>query len=161
MVNFQTTDKVMPTDADMGGVGDGDLFKSGKLGMLVTGIWMFAGFKDAGFNWDITRLSRALPKRQPTSSRTASSSTKTLPMRRLPTNGRNSSPPAKMQPRLTSTLAGNCQHCRTNRSSTAIFRRHHPPIARLSSIHSTIWSPHRDQGARVKCKTQSTNCSTR
>ena len=53
MVNFQTTDKVMPTDADMGGVGDGDLFKSGKLGMLVTGIWMFAGFKDAGFNWDI------------------------------------------------------------------------------------------------------------
>ncbi|HRE25006.1 MAG TPA: sugar ABC transporter substrate-binding protein [Anaerolineales bacterium] len=53
MVNFVQTDKVMPSDADMGGVSDGDLFKSGKLGMIVTGIWMFSAFQDAGFEWDI------------------------------------------------------------------------------------------------------------
>jgi hypothetical protein len=53
MVDLQTKYHVMPTDAEMGGVSDGDLFKSGKLGMLVSGIWMFAAFKDAPFKWDI------------------------------------------------------------------------------------------------------------
>jgi multiple sugar transport system substrate-binding protein len=54
MVDFVKTDKVMPSAAEMGGVSDGDLFKSGKLAMDVTGIWMFASFKDAPFKWDIT-----------------------------------------------------------------------------------------------------------
>ena len=45
--------KISPTDADMAGVSDGDLFKQGKLAMLRTGIWMFDGFKDAPFTWDI------------------------------------------------------------------------------------------------------------
>lgn len=45
--------KVTPSDADMAGVSDGDLFKQGKIAMLRTGIWMFAGFKDAPFKWDI------------------------------------------------------------------------------------------------------------
>jgi len=53
MVNFVVKDKVMPTDAEMAGVSDGDLFKSGKIAMDVTGIWMFAAFKDAPFQWDI------------------------------------------------------------------------------------------------------------
>lgn len=53
MVDFVATDKIMPSDADMGGVSDGDLFKAGKIAMDVTGIWMFAAFKDAPFNWDI------------------------------------------------------------------------------------------------------------
>lgn len=53
MVDFVQTDKVMPSDVDMGGVSDGDLFKSGKLGMIVTGIWMFSAFQDSGFEWDI------------------------------------------------------------------------------------------------------------
>lgn len=53
MVDLQKKYHVMPTDAEMGGVSDGDLFKSGKLGMLVSGIWMFTAFKDAPFNWDI------------------------------------------------------------------------------------------------------------
>ncbi len=45
--------KVAPSDADMAGVSDGDLFKQGKIAMLRTGIWMFSGFKDAPFKWDI------------------------------------------------------------------------------------------------------------
>jgi multiple sugar transport system substrate-binding protein len=53
MIDFVQTDKVMPSDADMGGVADGDLFKSGKIAMDVTGIWMFSAFQDASFKWDI------------------------------------------------------------------------------------------------------------
>ncbi len=53
MVSFVTKDKVMPSDADLGGVSDGDMFKAGKIAMDVTGIWMFAAFKDAPFKWDI------------------------------------------------------------------------------------------------------------
>lgn len=44
---------ISPTDAEMAGVSDGDLFKQGKLAMLRTGIWMFSSFADAPFNWDI------------------------------------------------------------------------------------------------------------
>jgi len=53
MVDMVKVAKVMPTTAEMGGVADGDLFKSGKLAMDVTGIWMFSAFKDAAFQWDI------------------------------------------------------------------------------------------------------------
>lgn len=45
--------KIMPSDAEMSGVGDADLFKNGQLGMIVTGIWMFDAFKDTSFSWDI------------------------------------------------------------------------------------------------------------
>lgn len=44
---------VTPTDAQMSGQSDGDLFKAGKIAMLRTGIWMFSSFKDAPFHWDI------------------------------------------------------------------------------------------------------------
>ena len=45
---------IMPSDAHMSGVSDVDLFVSGQLGMLVTGIWMFDRFiSDAQFEWDI------------------------------------------------------------------------------------------------------------
>lgn len=47
------TDDLMPTAAELSGVSDSELFLSGKLGMLVTGIWMFGAFQDAGFNWDV------------------------------------------------------------------------------------------------------------
>jgi multiple sugar transport system substrate-binding protein len=53
MVDKINTYKVAPTDADMAGVSDGDLFKQGKIAMLRTGIWMFSSFKDAPFAWDI------------------------------------------------------------------------------------------------------------
>ncbi len=53
MVNLSLQDKVMPTDAEMGGIGDDALFKSGKLAMWPNGIWQFAAMKDAPFNWDI------------------------------------------------------------------------------------------------------------
>lgn len=45
--------KVTPSDKQMGGQSDGDLFKAGKIAMLRTGIWMFSSFKDAKFKWDI------------------------------------------------------------------------------------------------------------
>lgn len=52
MVGFMSSG-IMPTAADLSGVSDGDLFTSGKLGMLVTGIWMFGAFEGAPFNWDV------------------------------------------------------------------------------------------------------------
>ncbi len=44
---------IMPTEAQLSGVSDSELFMSGKLGMFVTGIWMFDAFKDAPFTWDV------------------------------------------------------------------------------------------------------------
>jgi len=52
MTGFQTSG-LMPTAADLSGVSDSELFLSGKLGMIVTGIWMFGAFADAPFNWDV------------------------------------------------------------------------------------------------------------
>ncbi|MDL1899781.1 sugar ABC transporter substrate-binding protein [Anaerolineae bacterium CFX9] len=52
MVSFMN-DGLMPTAADLSGVSDGELFLSGRLGMLVTGIWMFGAFADADFTWDV------------------------------------------------------------------------------------------------------------
>jgi len=54
MVAWQNDSKIMPTDADMAGMGDWDLFKSGRLGMIVTGIWAFGDFTaNCPFDWDI------------------------------------------------------------------------------------------------------------
>jgi multiple sugar transport system substrate-binding protein len=53
MIDKINKHKVTPSDAQMGGQSDGDLFKAGKIAMLRTGIWMFSSFKDAPFNWDI------------------------------------------------------------------------------------------------------------
>jgi multiple sugar transport system substrate-binding protein len=44
---------VMPSNEEMAGVSDGDMFTNGELGMLVSGIWMFSAFESAPFNWDI------------------------------------------------------------------------------------------------------------
>ena len=44
---------IMPTQAALSGISDSELFMSGKLGMFVTGIWMFDAFKDAPFTWDV------------------------------------------------------------------------------------------------------------
>jgi multiple sugar transport system substrate-binding protein len=53
MVDLVNKDHVMPTDAELGGVGDDALFKSGKLAMWVNGIWQFSPMKAAPFKWDI------------------------------------------------------------------------------------------------------------
>ncbi len=54
MIEKITETNVQPTDAQMGGMGDWDLFESGRLGMIPTGIWAFGAFTDAcDFNWDI------------------------------------------------------------------------------------------------------------
>ena len=53
MSDWVTGSNVMPSDAQMGGMGDWDLFKSGRLGMIVTGIWAFSDFTDnCDFAWD-------------------------------------------------------------------------------------------------------------
>lgn len=44
---------LMPSSAELSGMSDSELFLSGKLGMLVTGIWMFGAFQDAPFAWDV------------------------------------------------------------------------------------------------------------
>ena len=53
MISFIDEHRVMPSDAEMGGVSDGDMFTAGNLAMTVTGIWMFAAFEGAPFEWDI------------------------------------------------------------------------------------------------------------
>lgn len=54
MAGWQIGSHIMPTEAEMGGMGDWDLFKSGRLGMLVTGIWAFSDFtENCSFGWDI------------------------------------------------------------------------------------------------------------
>lgn len=54
MVNRIAKSNVMPTAAQLGGMGDWDLFKSGRLGMIVTGIWAFPDFaRDCSFPWDV------------------------------------------------------------------------------------------------------------
>ena len=54
MVDMQQKTNVMPTEEQMAGMGDWDLFESGRLGMIPTGIWAFNTFADAcDFNWDI------------------------------------------------------------------------------------------------------------
>ena len=47
------TEGVQPTDADLAGVPNEDLFREGKIAMLTTGIWMFGAFADLPFAWDI------------------------------------------------------------------------------------------------------------
>ncbi len=45
---------VQPTEEQMGGMGDWDLFESGRLGMIPTGTWCFNTFTEAcDFAWDI------------------------------------------------------------------------------------------------------------
>lgn len=54
LVDKVTVDHIMPTDAEMSGVGDVDLFLNQQLGMIVTGIWMFDQFvNEANFAWDV------------------------------------------------------------------------------------------------------------
>lgn len=52
MISFMDSG-LMPTQAQLSGVSDSELFMSGKVGMLVTGIWMFGAFEEADFAWDI------------------------------------------------------------------------------------------------------------
>jgi len=47
-------DNTMPTAAQLSGMGDWDLFKAGRLGMIVTGIWAFPDFvQNVDFDWDV------------------------------------------------------------------------------------------------------------
>ncbi|MCH4891333.1 sugar ABC transporter substrate-binding protein [Acidaminobacter sp. JC074] len=54
MIDRINDTNVTPNADQMGGMGDWDLFKSGRLGMIVTGIWAFPDFtENCDFNWDI------------------------------------------------------------------------------------------------------------
>lgn len=52
MVGF-INDGLMPSSEQLSGVSDSELFLSGNLGMIVTGIWMFGAFEEATFAWDV------------------------------------------------------------------------------------------------------------
>jgi multiple sugar transport system substrate-binding protein len=54
MIARINTTNVTPSTEQLGGMGDWDLFKSGRLGMIVTGIWAFSDFAtNCDFAWDI------------------------------------------------------------------------------------------------------------
>jgi multiple sugar transport system substrate-binding protein len=54
MVDMINKYNVMPSEEQLAGMGDWDLFKAGRLGMIVTGVWAIPDFtKNCTFNWDI------------------------------------------------------------------------------------------------------------
>ncbi len=54
LVDKVQTHHIMPTDIEMSGVGDVDMFLNSQLGMIVTGIWMFDHITtEATFDWDV------------------------------------------------------------------------------------------------------------
>ncbi len=54
MISKITDSNIQPNDEQMSGMGDWDLFQSGRLGMIPTGIWAFATFTEGcDFAWDI------------------------------------------------------------------------------------------------------------
>lgn len=54
MLDLVKSSNIQPTEEQLGGTGDWELFESGRLGMIATGIWCFKTFTDAcDFNWDI------------------------------------------------------------------------------------------------------------
>ena len=54
MVDRVLVSNVQPNEVQMGGMGDWDLFMSGRLGMIPTGIWAFSSFADGcDFEWDV------------------------------------------------------------------------------------------------------------
>ncbi len=55
MVDKVNKYNVTPSDEELSGQSNGDLFKAGKIAMLRTGIWMFDGFSEADFEWDIAQ----------------------------------------------------------------------------------------------------------
>ncbi len=44
---------VIPSQADLSGISDSELFANGQLGMWVTGTWMFSALGAAEFTWDV------------------------------------------------------------------------------------------------------------
>jgi len=54
MVDRVLKTNVMATEAQMSGMGDWELFKGGRLGMILTGVWAFPDFvQNVTFDWDI------------------------------------------------------------------------------------------------------------
>lgn len=54
MVDRVQKTNVMATEAQTSGIGDWELFKAGRLGMVITGIWAFPDFiANVPFEWDI------------------------------------------------------------------------------------------------------------
>ena len=54
MVDMVNKYNVMPSEEQLAGMGELDLFKAGRLGMYITGVWMIPDFtKNLEFNWDI------------------------------------------------------------------------------------------------------------
>ena len=54
MVSRVLDSNIQPSAAQLGGMGEWDIFKAGRVGMLVTGIWAFSDFAGSiDFDWDV------------------------------------------------------------------------------------------------------------
>ena len=54
MVDRVQKTNVMPSQEQLAGMGDWDLFKAGRVGMIVTGVWAFPDFiANMEYNWDV------------------------------------------------------------------------------------------------------------
>lgn len=54
LVDARNVSNVLPSEEQLAGAGDWDLFKSGRLGMITTGVWAIPDFtSNCEFNWDI------------------------------------------------------------------------------------------------------------
>lgn len=55
MIDWVNGSNIMPTEAQLSGMSNWDLFESGRLGMIVNGTWSFTPFAETcDFNWDIS-----------------------------------------------------------------------------------------------------------
>lgn len=46
-------DGVIPSQAQLSGISDSDLFSQGKIGIWITGIWMFSALRESEVNWNV------------------------------------------------------------------------------------------------------------
>ena len=112
MVDMQQKTNVMPTEEQMAGMGDWDLFESGRLGMIVTGIWAFPEYtNNCDFDWDIVVEPGHTQKAQ-------------IPVTIMP--------PTVKQRRSAWTQAGSCLRFRTRISSLSTKKRLLRQIAKQS-----------------------------
>lgn len=54
LANRINVSNVMASEVQLSGIGDWELFKDGRLGMIITGVWAFPDFvANANFDWDV------------------------------------------------------------------------------------------------------------
>ncbi len=132
MVDMQQKTNVMPTEEQMAGMGDWDLFESGRLGMIVTGIWAFPEYtSNCDFDWDIV----VEPGHTQKATHFFSNGyvvSKDLRLLMKPLSSSPTFPPTVKQRRFAWTQAGSCLRFRTRISSLSTKKRLLRQIAKQS-----------------------------